>query len=149
MNASLRTIRAIGAEFASRLWLPAFVLACIISMLVIGLAVYLQISVSPWWVILSFISIILASAAIGFLLIVKQIIRTVSPVKTEQQRTATKQFVDKLQEVSDVLSTPKLVILFQVVRDIVAPRKDGYVATMIHNSTSLTSDLKQLSRLFK
>ncbi|MDN5835493.1 MAG: hypothetical protein L0H36_02555 [bacterium] len=148
MNSNLLTIRAVGAELANRLWRRVLILAIIISALLIGLVILLETTVSVWWLLLGFPVIIAVSVALGILFISKQIIRTVSPVKSTEQRQATKQFVDKLQSVSEVFGTPKFMILYNVIRDIAAPRKDGYVATMINNSTSLTSDFKQLSKLF-
>lgn len=148
MNSNLLTIRAVGAELANRLWLRVLILAIIISALLIGLVILLQTTVSVWWLLLGFPVIIAISVALGVLFISKQIIRTVSPVKSAEQRQATKQFVDKMQAVSEVFGTPKFMILYNVIRDIAAPRKDGYVATMINNSTSLTSDFKKISRLF-
>ena len=148
MNSTLLTIRAVGAEFANRLWFRSMILATVVMVLLVALVVWLQASVSTWWILLGFPVVILISVAIGVLFITKQIIRTVSPIKTKGQRTATKQFVDKLQAVSDTISTPKFIILFHVLRDIVSPRKNGYVDTVITNSTALTSDFKKLSKLF-
>lgn len=147
MNSNLLTIRAVGANLAGRLWLRSLMLAAVISILLIALVAYLQ-TLSVWWLLLGFPVVIAISVAIGVLFITRQIIKTVSPVKTTEQRRATKQFVDKLQSVSDALSTPKFMILFYVIRDIASPKKDGYVASLINSSTTLASDFKNISKLF-
>lgn len=92
--------------------------------------------------------VIVVSVVGGLLFMAWQIIKTVSAAKTSQQIKATKAFVDKLQAVSNAINTPKIFIFFYVLRDVVSPKKGGYVDSLVNNSTSLHTDFKRLTELF-
>lgn len=149
MKPSLLAIRAIGSEFANRLWLPVVIIAAIIAVLLIALVWWLVSSVSGWWILLAIPVTIALSVAAVLLTIFKLVIRYVAPVQTKAQRHDVKQFVDKLQSVSDAVQTPKVVLLFQIVRDIAAPRENGFIGSLMTNSGSLKGDFTKLRRSFE
>lgn len=148
MKPSLLTIRAIGSEFANRLWLPIIIIAAIISIVLIGLVWWLSVSVSGWWILLAIPVSVLLSVAFVVLTVFKLVIRYVAPPQNKQQKQQVVEFVDKLQSVSDAVQTPKIVLLFYVVRDIAAPRENGFVATLTTNSSTLKGDFTKLKRSF-
>ncbi|MNH31005.1 hypothetical protein D3C79_913310 [compost metagenome] len=81
--------------------------------------------------------------------IIKLVIRSITPLQTKQQKQAAKQFVDKLQTVAEATQTPKFILLFRIVRDIAAPRADGFVGTLATTTGSLKKDFTDLSHSFK
>ena len=148
MSPTITVIRCIGTEFARRLFFPVAITAGVIfTLLIIG--VLLLTTLSQWWYLLLIPIMILLCVAGGVLAVVWLTIRTIRPIQTRTQHTAVKTFVDKLQRLSDTVQTPKIILLFRIVRDIAAPRKDGYIGSIADDTTSLKRDFSELQRLFK
>ena len=76
------------------------------------------------------------------------LIRYVQPAQTKVQQRAVKRFVDKIQGVAEIAGTPKVIILFRVVRSIAAPKKDSYLSDLVANK-ELVNDFRELQRLFR
>ncbi|HEU4830628.1 MAG TPA: hypothetical protein VFS65_00470 [Candidatus Saccharimonadales bacterium] len=148
MKPSLLAIRSIGAEFANRIYGVVAIIVSAICALFLGLNLWLT-TLSNWWWLLFMALIVGTSIAIGFLVVIKLVIKSVTPVQSKSQRVQTKAFVDKLQSVSDAAQTPKIVLMFRIVRDIAAPRTDGFIATLSSNTASLKRDFIALSDTFK
>ncbi len=148
MNPTITVIRCIGAEFARRLYYPVTIISTVVcGLLVTG--VILLATLSQWWLLLLIPVVILICVIFGVLFITWLIIRTVRPVQTKIQRLAVKAFVDKLQRVSDAVQTPKFILLYRIVRDIAAPRKDGFIGSMADDTVSLKRDFRELQQLFQ
>jgi choline-glycine betaine transporter len=148
MKPSILAIRSIGAEFANRIYFivagATFAgMACSL-----GLTLWLT-TLSDWWWLLFAVLVIVLSVVGGVLIIIKLVIRSVTPHQTRSQKKQTKAFVDKLQRLSDTAQTSKFALLFMVVRDIAAPREHGLIATISTDTTSLKRDFAALSRTFK
>ncbi len=148
MKASLLVIRAIGTEFANRVYTPVVIMAALLSAILIGGTLWLT-TISLWWWLLGIPVVIAVSIVIAFSILIKLIIRYVMPSQTKAQRRAIKQFVDKLQTLSDVIQTPKVILLFRLARDVAAPTKDGFVGNLSHTSLSLKKDFSALLQSFR
>ena len=148
MKPSILAIRSIGAEFANRVYLPVAVVALVTLAGLFGLTFWLT-TLSDWWWLLFALLIIVGSVVIGVLGVVKLVIRSVTPAQSKAQKKRTKAFVDKLQRLSEVAGTPKLVLLFQIVRDIAAPRENGLIASISTDTTSLKREFIELSNTFR
>ena len=148
MKPSILAIRSIGAEFANRVYLPVAVIALVILAGLFGLTFWLT-TLSDWWWLLFALLTIVGSVVIGVLGVVKLIIRSVTPAQSKAQKKQAKAFVDKLQRLSEVAGTPKFVLLFQIVRDIAAPRENGLIASISNDTTSLKREFTELSNTFK
>jgi len=147
MKNSFVVIRAIGTEFARRLYVQVLIITSIIDVLLVGLMVWL-LTISAWWLLLALPVYILVIVSIVLLVIAMVIIRTVAPPQTAQQRQQVKRFVDKLQNLSEIVQTPKFIILFRIVRDIVAPRRDSFIQSTSNDTLALKSDFQALQRSF-
>lgn len=147
MKPTILAIRAIGAEFANRIYFVVASIATAVLVISLGLTSWLA-TFSNWWWLLFALLIIVGSVVIGVLVIVKLVIRSVTPAQVPRQRTLVKAFVDKLQRLSETAQTPKHILLFQIVRDIAAPRDNGFVATLSHDTSSLRHDFVTLSKTF-
>ncbi|HMI09131.1 MAG TPA: hypothetical protein VK497_01895 [Candidatus Saccharimonadales bacterium] len=148
MKPSILAIRSIGAEFANRVYLIVAIVAGIISAGLLGLSIWLT-TFSDWWWLLVAILIIVVSVVVGVLVIVKLIIRSVRPSLSHLQKKQTKAFVDKLQRLSETAQTPKFILLFQIVRDIAAPRENGFIASISNDTNSLKHEFVALVQTFK
>lgn len=145
---SLLAIRAVGAEYANRIYLIVAIIFVVSTLFSLGLSIWLT-TLSSWWWILVILLIIALSVACGVLIIVKLVIRTVKPDLTRSQKVQTKKFVDKLERLSETAQTPKFILLFRIVRDIAAPRDHGFIASISNDTSSLRSDFAALTQTFK
>ena len=146
MKSFVLALRAIGSQLAFRLFVPvAMATIAVIALLVLG-TLWLT-SLSEWWWLLFipitiFSCVVLAIGSVAWLLI-----RFVRPPQTKAQLQATARFVDKMQNLADVASTPKVIIFFRVVRSIAAPSKDSYLADLMNNR-ELAGEFNSLRRSF-
>lgn len=147
MKPTIIAIRATGAELARRIYMPIVMTAAIATVILVGLAIWLT-TMSAWWGLLLFIVISAACIGIAVFTVVRLTIKTVTPAQTPIQRKAVKAFVDKLQLLSDTVGTPKIVLLFRIVKDVAAPRENGFIGTLTGASTTVKKDFVTLVRLF-
>lgn len=140
-------LRAIGSEFARRLWWSSFVVALIVSLILVAILVWLA-SMSGWWWLLALpIGTGISVAAVLFI-VFRLLIRHVRPAQTTEQRTLVQICVAKLRFVSEITHTPKYILLFRTIRSIAAPRTDTYLQT-IFDTKQLKKDFLAVSRSFE
>ena len=147
MNGTLLVLRAIGVEFAWRIYTPILIVCAAIAIVTIGISVWLT-TVSPWWWILAaavFIGVIIAGI---ILTIVGVVLNIANPSQTVTQKKAVKKFVDTLQNLSEITQTPKVVLLFRVVKDIVSKSENGFVKETISHTLALRREFDQLRNSF-
>lgn len=148
MQATLTALRAIGV----RLVRPAYIQAIIVTLVLLALPTVLVVwltSLHGAWALLFIPLMIVGSVAIGMLVIFGLIIRFVSPPQDKQQRAAVRNFVDNLTTVADLRTTPRVFLLLRIMRDISAPRRDGYIGSMINRTAGLKQDFTILVRQFR
>lgn len=148
MSPTISVIRSVGAEFAKRLFVPVAVTGIIVSTVLVT-GVFLLATLSQWWLLLLIPVVIIVSVIFGVLAVSWLVIRTVQPPQTKTQHKAVKSYVDKLQRVSEAIQTPKFILFFRVLRDISAPRKDGYIGSMTDDTVSLKRDFSDLLKMFQ
>lgn len=103
---------------------------------------------NAWWWLLEVVFIV-GSLLFAFLVIVVNVIlRWTEPVLTETQKQAVGGFVDKLERVAENLQTPQIVIIYYVVRDIIRPRPDSFIASVSRDSKALAPDFVRLRNEF-
>jgi len=144
---SFLAIRSIASEFARRLYAPVAVSSAIVAALVLALAIWL-VTINEWWLILLILvcgMTFFAFVALGVALIV---IKKVTPQQSKIQKKQTKAFVDKLLRVAEVTSTPKFILLFQVMKDIVKPSHEGFISSVSNDTVSLKRDFIALKDSF-
>lgn len=146
MRPFVLALRAIGTQLAMRLYVPTVIGAAVVMALLVAGALWLTILSEWWWLLfipLTVLFCVVFAVASIFLLL----IRFVRPQQTKAQKRAVKQFVDKLQNVVDVVGTPKIFILFRVVRSVAAPSKDRYLADLVSNR-ELAKDFREIQQSF-
>jgi hypothetical protein len=148
MNPTIKAIRAIGSEFALRIFKPIVIIFVVSAAVLLGVNVYL-ITLSVWWWILFVLLLLLTLLGSTIAIIIGIVIATVKPAQTKGQTTSIKSFVDKIENLRDVAGTPKPVILFRVVRDIVSKRDDSYTKRISSETLSMQSDLRDIISSFK
>lgn len=147
MKPTLQASRSIAAEFATRLYLPILIISVVAAVILLAGSIYL-VTLSAWWIILLVIVSLAVLFAAGALTISWVFIRIVSPMQTKVQKKLTKSFVDKFQRLSEVVATPKFVLFFQVMRDVINPRQDGFVISATGDASSLKNDFIEIRNSF-
>jgi len=144
---SFLAIRSIGAEFVHRLYLPVVIIVAIVAVILLALSIWL-VTVSEWWLILLILVCGLILFATVLLAVTLVIIRKVAPKQNKIQKKQTKAFVEKLLRVAEVTSTPKFILLFQVMKDIVKPSQSGFISSVSNDTVSLKRDFLALKDSF-
>ncbi len=148
MKPSVLAIRSLGAEFASRLFLPVMITIVICAVALLAVSIWLA-TLSMWWLILVFLVCLATIAAMVVLIFAWVVIKIVTPIQSKDQKRQAKALVDKIQGVAEVTVTPKSVLLFRVMRDLVAPTQKGFISSISSDSISLTRDFSALRDSFK
>ena len=148
MNETILTVRAVASEFARRLYRPVAIGFSVSAVVVIAILIWL-LTMSAWWLLLALPLFILFIATSILIIISGIIIRSVSPPQTKHQRTSVSLFVDQLQRISEVTQTPKFILLFRAVKDVIVPAKTSFIQSVITDSVSVKADFQSLVRSFK
>ncbi len=141
-----QAVRAIGTEFAMRLWWPVFYTTIAIAIVGVGLLIWLT-SLNAWWWLLALPIGIGLSVAAVLLTIFLFLIRYVRPDRTRSQKQQVRKFVDKFALLQELSGTPKFIILFRTVRSIAAPRSDSYLRDLA-STKDLKTDFMEIARSF-
>ena len=144
---SLSAIRSIASEFARSLYTPIVIIVGVVAVVLLALSIWL-VTLSQWWLILLILIcglILFASVVFTIALI---IIKKVAPTQTRAQRKQTKEFVEKLLRVAEVTATPKFILFFQVMKDVVKPSQNGFIGSITSDTTTLKSDFIALKDSF-
>lgn len=147
MNPLFQTIRSLAVEFIKRLYVPIAIMVSAALVTLLALSIWL-ITISDWWWILAIFVIGLALLLVGAMVASGFIIKFASPLQTKAQKRQAKALVDKMQRVAEVTATPKFVLFFQVIRDVVAPSRDGFIASVSDDTSSLHRDFNALKDSF-
>lgn len=148
MKPTIRAVRAIGAEFIRRAIKPILLAGAGALAVSVALGIWLVVAVSAWWWLLLAPILFVAVVFTVLAIIVRVAVKLADSVQNREQKAAVTGYVDRLQRVAENLQTPQFVILYRVVRDVVQPRPDGFIATMSRDSRTLAPDFKQLVALF-
>jgi len=147
LQPSLSAVRSIAAEFAQRLYLPVVIIFAVVAVVLLGLSAWL-VTINAWWTIL-LVLLAVATIVVSVLLIAGWvIIKKVAPLQSKPQRQQTKALVDKLLRLAEVTGTPKFILLFNVIKDVVAPSEKGYIASISSDTISLKRDFVTLRDSF-
>lgn len=148
MKSTFLAVRAIGAEFARQIYVAAAIIVGVLSLGSLGLSLWLTTFNAWWWVLFAALAIWILIAVVG-LVAVKLIITALAPTLAKEQKVATKAFVGKLQRLSEVAGTPKPILLFQIMRDMVSPRQNGLITSVSSDTSSLKRDFIALVKSFE
>ena len=143
-----QAVRAVSAEFASRIYFPVAITVAIslAALLIVSICL---VTISGWWWLL-LAPVILCYIVFGVIaLIAGLLLRLLKPSQSKAQRKQVKSFVDKLQGVSEVIQTPKFVLLFNLVKDVLVPSQESYVKKVSSHAVSIRPDFTALVDSFR
>lgn len=141
-------IRAVSAEFARRVYVPVVCIVGAIALALIIVLIWLTTLSGWWWLLLAPVIIgTLAGAIVA--LVSGFIIKLVNPAQNKEQRGLVTSLVDEIQKTSEVVQTPKFVILFRLVKDIAFPGKESYISELTTTAVSLKNGMQKIIASFQ
>ena len=148
MKQTIAAIRALTALYIRTFVTPiAIIGASIVAILFISIGLLAH-YVSTWWWLLGLPLLLITVVGLFAGLLVRSILRRISPKLTRQQATATRQLIAKLQSLSNTAHTPYPFVVFRIVRDVIRRKDQGYLYNLTQNSQTLRQDFDSLRRLF-
>lgn len=148
MSPLFLAVRAISSEFAQRIFIPLVWIIGGALLLLIVLVIWLTTIEVWWWLLL--VPLIIATVIYTIIAsIVAIAIKFLKPTQTKSQRKSVKLFVDKLQGVSEIIQTPKVVLLFRLAKDTLFPSGNGFIENITSNATTLKPDFQAIVASFK
>lgn len=150
MNTSplLLAVRAISAEFARRIFVPTVIIAGIASVAFLAVTIWLVTQSAWWWFLLAPL-IIAVSVAIILAVIASYALRFLNPKQTKDQKRAVHALVDDLQEISEIVQTPKFILLFQLIKDTLFPSQSGLINRVSSHTKSTSPSFSAIVASFK
>jgi len=148
MNSLILTVRALSVEFARRLILPIFIVGASVLVISIVLAIWLT-TINGWWAILLGFVLLWMVVFLVAALIVRLILKKLNPTQSSSQKAAVKNFVDKLQEISETIQTPKVFIVGRLVADTLNKNDNGLVRTMSNHTLTTKRDFDDIRKSFE
>lgn len=145
----MTALRAVSAAYAKRIMVPVFLTFGLIIILLFVLTVYLGNEVSGWWWLLIIPAISFALLFAILCAITSFLLQKLNPPQSPDQRKAVKEFVDKLEVVTETVQTPRFLIFIYMVRDTFTGSRQGFLQQITSHSKSLKNDFERLMTLFR
>lgn len=150
MNSSILAVRAITSLYAlqliySILWIVLGVYMAI--MVIIG---WIATSVSAWWWLLAVVPTFFILVGMVIWIIVYLLAKRLAPPMNKQRKAATKKFIGHIGRIAEHLGTPKFVIIFRVLKDVVMRPTSGqtFIGEISQEPGEIHRDFEALRRLF-
>lgn len=150
MNTSplLLAIRAISVEFARRIFIPTVIIVGIALTAFLAVTIWLVTQSAWWWFLLTPLMIV-TFVAIILAVISWYALRFLNPKQTKEQKRTVRLFVDDLQEISEIVQTPKFILLFQLVKDTLFPSQGGLINRVSTHASSTKPSFSAIVASFK
>ena len=147
LKSSFIILRAIALELARRLFKPVAITLGVVAVLV-ALGLIALVSIDVWWWLLVIPVGLIGIVLLTLLTIIGFVLERNNPVRNDEQRQRVGAFVDKLQRMAELRATPKVFILTKIAGDIIRPRRDSYLRSVIDDTKTLKRDFDDLSKAF-
>lgn len=150
MNKTLLAIRAITSEYARQILRPLLWIGVGIYAAIMAVIIWIAYEASPWWLLLAILPTILIIVGLLLWAIVWGLAGQLSPPLNKQQRKATKKFVAHIGRVAENIGTPKFVLMFRVIKDVVFPPQTSqtFIGEIAHTPGEMRRDFEKLRDLF-
>ena len=147
LKSSFIILRAIALELARRLFKPVAITLGVVAVLV-ALGLIALVSIDVWWWLLVIPVGLIGIVLLTLLTIIGFVLERNNPVRNDEQRQRVGAFVDKLQRMAELRATPKVFLLTKIAGDIIRPRRDSYLRSVIDDTKTLKRDFDDLSKAF-
>lgn len=150
MNSTVLAIRAITALYVKRLLLPILLIGIGVYVVIIGLVAWIAAISSGWWWLLAILPTVFIVVGLIIWSIARLIVMRVAPPMNKRQTAATKQFIKRIDRVAEHVGTPKFVIIYRVVKDIIVRPTSSktYIGEIANEPGEMRREFESLRGLF-
>lgn len=150
MDSTILAIRAITSLYVKRLLVPIFVIGLGIYIAVIGLIWWIAASASSWWWLLAIIPTLVIVVGLAIWTVVRVIAGRLAPPMNKRQTVATKKFIKRIDGVAEHIGTPKFVIIYRVIKDVIfRPTNDKtYIGEIASEPGEARREFDELRSMF-
>lgn len=150
MSSTVLAARAVTAEYAKQLLRPILWIGIATYALVMLIVGWIAYAASPWWILLGFVPTTLFCVGLAVWIGVRVTAERIEPNMSSTQKKATKKVVRQLNTTAEQFGTPRFILLFRIIQDVVFPPKTRQ--TLIGELASTPGDLhrsfEDLRKLF-
>jgi hypothetical protein len=150
MNSTILAVRAVTAVYARQLLWPLLWIGLGVYAVVLAIVIWIAYAVSPWWMLLAILPTILIIVGLLIWIIIWGLTKSLEPDMNKEKRVATKKFVGHIGRVAEHVGTPKFVIFYRVLKDIVARPEKGetFIGEIAQTPGEMRRDFETLRKLF-
>lgn len=150
MTPTVLAIRAITTTYAQTLLRPLLVAGIAIYVIVLAIIGWVAYLASPWWWLLAVIPTIIFLVAVALWTVVYLLSKRLAPQMNKAQRAAAKKFISRIGKVAEHVGTPRFVLIFRVIKDIIAPPPSGqtFIGELTQTPGEMRRHFEELRRLF-
>lgn len=150
MSPTILAIRAVTSLYVRQILHFILIVGLAVYAIVMAIVIWLSSAVSPWWSLLGIIPTLLVLIGGLIWVIVWVLSGRLSPAMNKKQKAAAKKVVKDVSQAAEQLGTPRFILLFQVVKDVVFPPKNNrtLIGELADTPGKLKRDFENLRKLF-
>lgn len=150
MNTTVLAIRAVTATYARHILKPVFFIGIGVYALVMALIIWISVAVDRWWLVLAIVPTFLIIVGLGAWVLVWKLSGRLSPQMNKKQRAATKKFIHHIDDVAEHIGTPRVVLVFRVLKDVAVRQKTSrtFIGEIAQKPGDMKRDFDDLRKLF-
>ena len=143
-------VRAVTAEYASQLLKPVLWIGTGVYVLIIGIIIWAGTASSPWWLLFTIMPTALFVIGLAIWVGIWVMAKRLAPEMNKPQRVATKKVVKQVSTVAEQLGTPRFILIFRLVKDVIFPRttKQTFISELAETPGQLHRSFQELRKLF-
>ncbi len=150
MNPTILALRAISSLYVQDILRPLLVIGCLVYIAVLGIIGWIAYVASPWWWLLGILPSFVFLVALTVWIIAFLIARRIAPAMNKKQKQAAKKFVGRIGNAAEHLATPKFILIFRVIKDVILRPNDDhtFIGDLAREPGEMRHEFNQLRRLF-
>lgn len=143
-------VRAVTAQFARNVLRPILFIGVVVYVVIMAIVIWITVTVNGWWILLGFIPTILFCVGLAIWIGVWLTARRLSPHMNREQKKATKEVVEQVSRVAEQIGTPRFILVFRVIKDVLFPpkSKQTLIGELAEAPGQLHRSFENLRKLF-
>ena len=150
MSSTVQAVRAVTSEYAKQLLRPILFIGVGVYALAMAIVIWIAYAASPWWLLLAFLPTTLFCVGLAIWIGVRVTAGRLAPEMNKQQKNATKKVVKSLGSVAEQLGTPRFILIFRIIKDVVFPpsSKQTLIGELATTPGQLHRSFEELRKMF-
>lgn len=143
-------VRAVTSHYAKDLLRPILFIGIAGYVLVMAIVIWITTTVNGWWILLGFVPTVLFCVGLAVWLGVWFSARKLSPHLNKAQKHATKEVVEQVGKIAEQIGTPRFLLIFRIVKDVMFPSKtkQTLIGELAETPGQLHRSFENLRKLF-